>query len=583
MSRVSHRAENVPEHVPYGDAHTTIAGELTSAGPIVAYRPVATSGEIRVLALISGFIAFSGIGFIAWLAWPSESASTGPVAVVIIGMMIIIESIRLLQSGTLAVFAWKAQEAVPQVAPDGLRVALMTTMVPSKEPWSMVRRTLEGMRTVRYPTGQMDVYLLDEDNDPRIESECQQIGVHHFSRSGIAELNTPSGEFKAKTKAGNHNSWRISHEDGYDIVGQMDPDHVPSERFLERTLGYFNDPDVAYVVAPQVYGNLASSFIAKGAAVLAYVFHGVIQRGGNALGAPLLIGTNHLYRTSAWKQIGGYADFKVEDHATAVIVLATTNPATGNKWKGVYTPDILNVGEGPTTFFDFFQQQKRWALGIWEIIFGLMPKYFRHLTPGQRMAFVMLQSFYPSVAISWVLSNVLTALYLFTAHDSGKPVVVWMLLWSLSIASTLGLFLWLRRFNLVSHERDEWGMAGISLMLLTIPVYVTAMVLTVLRKQTPYGVTAKGRLAKRSNLKTFRAHLAWIVIAGSLLTWSFVTPGSVYPTLRMWLIFTLAVCLAPLLLHYNSLLRSRVGERSEESVIALIPVLAEPDPIKTAE
>ena len=35
----------------------------------------------------------------------------------------------------------------------------------------------------------------------------------------------------------------------------MDPDHVPQPYFLTRTIGYFRDPDVAFVVAPQVYGN----------------------------------------------------------------------------------------------------------------------------------------------------------------------------------------------------------------------------------------------------------------------------------------------------------------------------------------
>jgi cellulose synthase/poly-beta-1,6-N-acetylglucosamine synthase-like glycosyltransferase len=36
----------------------------------------------------------------------------------------------------------------------------------------------------------------------------------------------------------------------------MDPDHVPRKNFLMRTLGYFKDQDVAFVVAPQVYGNI---------------------------------------------------------------------------------------------------------------------------------------------------------------------------------------------------------------------------------------------------------------------------------------------------------------------------------------
>jgi len=85
----------------------------------------------------------------------------------------------------------------------------------------------------------------------------------------------------------------------------MDPDHVPEPWFLERTVGYFNDSDTAFVVAPQIYGNGDRSWIARGAGQLESIFQALVQRGANGMGAPLLIGTNHLYRTKCWQQIGG--------------------------------------------------------------------------------------------------------------------------------------------------------------------------------------------------------------------------------------------------------------------------------------
>ena len=138
--------------------------------------------------------------------------------------------------------------------------------------------------------------------------------------------------------------------------------------FLERTLGYFRDPDVAFVVAPQVYGNMYDNWIAHGASVQQYLFSGVVERGGNGLDAPLLIGTNHLYRPAAWAQIGGYQDSIIEDHLTSMRIHGSVNPATDRKWKGVYTPDVLAIGEGPTSWSDYFNQQKRWSYGIWEIL-----------------------------------------------------------------------------------------------------------------------------------------------------------------------------------------------------------------------
>lgn len=66
----------------------------------------------------------------------------------------------------------------------------------------------------------------------------------------------------------------------------MDPDHVPLPVFLERTLGYFRDPDVAFVVAPQVYGNMYDNWVAHGAGVQQFMFSGVVERGGNGMDAP---------------------------------------------------------------------------------------------------------------------------------------------------------------------------------------------------------------------------------------------------------------------------------------------------------
>ena len=68
----------------------------------------------------------------------------------------------------------------------------------------MLRRTLASMMVADYPH---DTWLLDEGDHPDVRVLCRQLGVRHFSRSGIVEYNQASGRFLARTKAGNHNSW----------------------------------------------------------------------------------------------------------------------------------------------------------------------------------------------------------------------------------------------------------------------------------------------------------------------------------------------------------------------------------------
>ncbi len=422
----------------------------------------------------------------------------------------------------------------------------------------MVTGTLERMKELDQPNGMtVDVWLLDEEDSPEVNERCEQLGVLHFSRKGRPQFNTRCGAFKARTKHGNHNAWRHFHESEYDIVAQMDPDHAPRSDFLTRSVGYFTDPDVGFVVAPQVYGNLGDDFIAHGSAAQAYVFHGVIQRGGNGMGAPLLIGTNHLYRPDAFSQIDGYQDSIIEDHLTSMALYATVNPVTRNHWKGVYTPDILAVGEGPTSFADYFNQQKRWAYGIWEICLNHRSRWFPGMTRTQRRSFTLLQCFYPSVAAAWLLSNSITISYFVSGYSSGKLLQEWLVLWGASVASTVGLFLWLRRFNLAEHERRDSALTGMALLLMCIPVYVSASIAAVLRRPLGYAVTAKGHLSSPDRLATFHPHLWWAAGVGTLFAAGLAGFGSGYVAVRFWMTISCVVCLSPLAVHGFRTLRRK--------------------------
>ena len=131
-----------------------------------------------------------------------------------------------------------------------------------------------------------------------------------------------AGTFANKTKHGNHNRWLWEHAGDYDVVMFVDPDHVPLPIMAERLLGYFRDPEVAFVVTPQFYGNQEHR-ITRWAESAQYLFHSVIQRAGNRRRCPMLVGTNAAVRTSAIRH--GYVDSITEDMATSLKIHATRN------------------------------------------------------------------------------------------------------------------------------------------------------------------------------------------------------------------------------------------------------------------
>ncbi len=572
LSRVEHRQE--PRL--YGRTATDLTGPLQPPGETVRYRHVLTRSQRTWVAALGYLHVAVSVALAVYLLLPSSlprwdddtlvnvSAAAGLL------VMVSLQLIAGLRTWTITYHAGQARDPLPMRAQPGQRVAVLTTIVPGKEPVELVMATLRAMQRIRHD-GVLDVWLLDEDDDAEVKRRCEELGVRHFSRKGRPEWNQESGPFRRKTKHGNHNSWRSQHESDYDVVAQMDPDHVPFPNFLERTLGYFGDPDVAFVVAPQVYGNLQESFVARGAAELAYLFHGLIQRGGNGHDAPLLIGTNHLYRPAAFGEIGGYQDCIIEDHLTSMVVYTAVNSATGRNWKGVYTPDIVAVGEGPATYSDFFSQQKRWAYGIWEVARQHSPRLFpRMRTRQQRLAFFALQTHYPTTAIAWVGGIALSSLYLVGGVAVTRlPVLQWALLFGANLALGLTFALSMRRFNLVEHERRSWGLTGMLLDLFTAPVYVAAAAAQLVGRPLVYVVTAKGSAATGDTWRTFRPHLLWLAVAVVSIAAGRLQ-GHHYGTLYFWAGLTAVLCLAPLTLVGAQ----RLAERLPALLVRTAPVLS---------
>jgi cellulose synthase (UDP-forming) len=579
---------NIEVRKAYADCAAVTGPPITPQRPDqpVRFRRVAGLGTSLMLTLLVLLNLATSLVFIGWLLLPKhvpgallpDGGWQLVLARISYCVMVLAELIRLMQSVTIWVFAFFAKDPLPMDPPIGLRVALLTTIVPSKEPIDLAERTLRKMKEVIY-AGRVDVWILDEGDDPDVKAMAKRIGVHHFTRKGRPEYNQPHGEFRTRSKSGNHNAWRSEHEHRYDVVANVDPDHVPMPGFLERTLGYFRDPDVAFVVTPQVYGNMHENWVAHGASAQQYLFNGVIARGGNGLDAPLLTGTGHLYRPSAWHGIGGYQDSIIEDHLTSIRIHATVNPETGSPWKGVYTPDVVAIGEGPTSWADYFNQQKRWAAGIWEILVRRDLRPPRGLRWRRRWQYRLLQFYYPSVAVSLLLGNAATAVYMFTGVSSIQlDAGLWSLLWSATVASWFILWLWLRRFNIAPHEREEVGMAGMALALFAGPIYLAAGVGALLRRKLAFVVTAKGTLRTTESLRTFRLHLVWAVFAGALLGASFALHHD-FPLLRVWAGLTLATGLLPPILAG---IMGMAAARRRATAAPVPAALREADPIATS-
>lgn len=189
-----------------------------------------------------------------------------------------------------------------------------------------------------------NVALLDDGNSPAMRSLAERYAACYLQRP------TNRG-----AKAGNIND--ALNQTAAPYIAVLDCDHVPEERFLEATVGYFSNEDVAFVQTPQYYANAKDNPIARAAWSQQALFFGAISTGKARLGAMFCCGTNVIFRRSALDAIGGFPENSVtEDFELSI-------RCHNRGWKSVYVPEVLAKGLGPEDIAAYVGQQLRWSRG----------------------------------------------------------------------------------------------------------------------------------------------------------------------------------------------------------------------------
>jgi hypothetical protein len=265
---------------------------------------------------------------------------------------------------------------VPVAPAAGLRVGVATTFVEGLEPLEMLEETVAALVAMEYPH---DTWVLDEGNSDEVRALCARLGARHFSRRGIDRYQQAEGTFEARTKHGNYNAWLDAEGyDRYDVIVNVDPDHIPVPEFLDRLLGYFRDPDIGYVQAAQAYYNQRAGFIARGAAQETYSYYSTVQMASYTLGYPIVTGCHTAHRTRALREVGGFAAHEADDLLITVLYRATG-------WRGVYVPEVLAEGLVPVDWPAYTKQQRRWARSVLDVKLREFPKVAGQLPLVERV------------------------------------------------------------------------------------------------------------------------------------------------------------------------------------------------------
>jgi cellulose synthase/poly-beta-1,6-N-acetylglucosamine synthase-like glycosyltransferase len=277
-----------------------------------------------------------------------------------------------------------------------------------------------------------------------------------------------------------------------------------------------------------------------------YLFHSLLQRAGNKRGIAMLVGTNNAVRISALRTIGGLQDSITEDMATSLVLHTAKNPESGRRWRSVYTPDVLAVGEGPSSWTDYFTQQHRWSRGTDEVVVRQFGRLVRRLGFGRSIHYGLLMSYYPLTALAWLLGAANAACYLVLgAKGVQVPQQVWLMLYVDAALFQVGLYVFNRRHNISPHEEaGSSGLTGMLISTLSTPIYVSSYLGAMLRRSAGFVVTPKGDSASPDRLLTFRHSLGWAAFYAVLLV---IAPIADHSNGAMWLwpLLNLLICLTP--------------------------------------
>ncbi|MEW6324544.1 MAG: PilZ domain-containing protein [Nitrospirota bacterium] len=248
------------------------------------------------------------------------------------------------------------------------------------EPLEVLYRTLVGCRAIRYPEDRKRVYVLDDGHRPEVREMAERLGCLYVSR--------PTNEH---AKAGNLN-YALGRTAG-ELIVNFDTDHVPVNTFLERTIGYFRDPNVALVQTAHHFYNpdpyqdnlrLAGQIMHE-----QELFFQVIQPGRDRANAAFFCGSGGIFRRSALDAVGGFLTTSTtEDIHTSIRLHA-------QGFRSVYVNDRLAAGLSPESFGDYLKQRDRWAQGHAQILFTREnPLWLPGLSLAQRINYLASISYF---------------------------------------------------------------------------------------------------------------------------------------------------------------------------------------------
>jgi cellulose synthase (UDP-forming) len=364
---------------------------------------------------------------------------------------------------------------------------------------AIIEETVTAVTLLDYPN--KAVYLNCDHQSPEqaalVADIARRHGVHFIHR-------TPNTGFKA----GGINAFinRLGRDlPAADLLCILDADSVPTPTFLREMVPYLqDDPRLAFVQAPQYYGNGAASPVAAASATQQSVFANFISEGKQESDAMFFCGTNVVFRLAALRDIGGLrTDSVTEDYATSMLLHR-------RGWRSQYCNAAYVAGVGPTDLGAYWTQQSRWSVGNLESCRAALPQilFGRGFSFPQRWEYLLSGTYY-LVGVNTVVTMIAPTLYLLF---NIRPLLMSPIVYVIAYLPNVILANWFYFATMAQRGFTTRQLFRAQcLTFITFPVFVGSAVAALLGRKRAFAVTPKGAGA------TLPLHAFWPHIALGLV------------------------------------------------------------------
>ncbi|WP_347278229.1 glycosyltransferase [Leptolyngbya sp. FACHB-541] len=325
---------------------------------VIAITKISPRPRTWSRTIVVGILLILAIRYLLWRSLSTLNLSTPLNGVFSIGLFLM--ELMLLSGGIIQLMLLlRTNDRRPEA--DRLSQAVINkTYLPTvdiliptyNEPSFILRRTIIGCQALDYEA--KTIYLLDDTRRPEVEALATELGCEYRTRPN-----------NRHAKAGSLN-YAIAHTRG-ELIVIFDADFVPTRNFLTRTLGFFQDPQVALVQTPQTFYNpdpIARNLGLENTLTPdEEVFYRQIQPIRDGVGGVICAGTSFVVRRSALIATGCFVTESLsEDYFTGIRLAASG-------YRVLYLNEKLSAGLAAENIAVQALQRTRWAQGTLQAFF----------------------------------------------------------------------------------------------------------------------------------------------------------------------------------------------------------------------